>query len=137
MKHLIFQKLAVQLLINRLQIMLRAVQQPVGHGLAGQHDILALPILLLAVQRHIADELFRHDMCCRHGRCKAAGNQSRFLFCLYNRRGDIILVTVSASVGVVYILTDSGFGRNQLQRAMNLFTNDLHLLAALRADLLF
>ena len=104
-QHRLLTKLLAQRIVDWPQPLLRSVQQPVGHGLPGQLQALALKFLLQPVQWGVHDKFLCHDVshCLRGG--KTAGQQRRFLRRLHNVGFTGLLLTVLAGVGVVHVLT--------------------------------
>jgi IS66 Orf2 like protein. len=116
------------------QPVLRAAEQPVGHGLPGKHNALPVPFLLLPVQRGAHHEFLHGDVGdCFHRRI-AAGDQHRLLRCLLAWRGYVVCFAVPAAIGIVDIPMQDDLGRYDLKRLLDFGLNGLHGLAALRAE---
>ena len=98
------EQLSVQLFIYGSQIFFCRPQDPVGHGLPGQLDSLAMQLLLLSVQRTAHDKLLGHNM--GNGlRCgKAAGNHTLLPGSRSNRGFNVFFAAGLAGVGVVAVL---------------------------------
>lgn len=62
MENFSLQKLPVQLLIYWLQVNLRGVQDPIGHGLAAQRNALSFQFLLLPVNGRALDKFLSHNI---------------------------------------------------------------------------
>ena len=112
-----------------------AADHPVGHGVAPQFYPLALPIGLLAIQRHSILELFLHHIGYRRG-CRHA-----FLHHRYRCLGlpDIafsgLRFTMSTFVAGSIVIHHIHLGRyNHQFRANKLFPNPYHSAAALGTD---
>lgn len=61
--------------VNRDQIILRAFDQPVGHGLTGNGNTSPAPFLLLPIQRYAHDEFLRQYVRNSFRRCNAPFDQ--------------------------------------------------------------
>ncbi len=128
------QQLLAKLLIQRPEPT-GAADHPVGHGVAPQFYPLALPIGLLAIQRHSILELFLHHIGYRRG-CRHA-----FLHHRYRCLGlpDIafsgLRFTMSTFVAGSIVIHHIHLGRyNHQFRANKLFPNPYHSAAALGTD---
>ena len=114
MQHLFFAELLVQNVVDGLQPHLRDIQQPVGHGLPGELQALAVKLLLQTVQRRVHHELLCRNM--RHSLrgSKAAGQQRGLLRRFQNVGFASLLFAVLALIGVVYVLTNPELRRFHL-----------------------
>ena len=93
----------MEFVIEGRQPVLRAAEQPVGHGLPGKHDALPVPFLLLPVQRGAHHEFLHGDVGDCFRRRIAAGDQHRLLRRLQDRRGYAVCFAVPAAIGIVDI----------------------------------
>ena len=127
-------ELPVQHLVDGLQPGIRDIQQPVGHGLPGELQSLAVKLLLQPVQRGIHHKLLYRNMRYRLRGSIAAGQQRRLLRCFQDVGFAALQFAVFAGVGIVDIFPDPEPGRFHLQAPADLFADLLHLAAAAGAD---
>ena len=122
----------MEFIIDGGQPVLRAAEQPVGHGLPGKHDALPVPFLLLPVKRGAHHEFLHGDVGDCFRRRIAAGDQHRFLRRLQDRRGYVVLLAVPAAIGIVDIPMQDDLGQYDLKCLLDFGPDGLHGLAALR-----
>ena len=127
----------MQHLVDGLQPGIRDIQQPVGHGLPGELQSLAVKLLLQPVQRGIHHKLLYRNMRYRLRGSIAAGQQRRLLRCFQDVGLAAVLLALPAGVGIVDILSNPEPGRLHLQAPADLFADLLHFAAAGGADQLF
>ncbi len=136
-----FQQFPVKVIIHWLEIVLRAVDDPVGKGGAADLSPILFPVFLLPVKGKPVGILLIHGPYNSGCRGRTFPNQSRRDLRLYNHR--LFCITESflagrASVTLAVVFDHFAGGRNEFQFPADiLLTDQDHLRTASRTDLLF